>query len=146
MAIDTIRNWNYGSRDYNVYGDNYYFGQGQGCGTLWFPDYQTMKRFLLVFGNMSGMDSGLCARCGCTEKGRGKFDDFACSKWKENTVKFAKLGTRLQYDGGKDILILKALGKKQARLYNSTEGYFFTQSTVNYKDDLDGTLSIAEEG
>lgn len=146
MAIDTIRDWNYGSRDYSVYGDNYYFGQGQGCGTLWFPDYQTMKRFLLVFGEMSGKDWGMCDCCGCSSAGRDKFDEFACSKWKKNIIHFAKLGTLLKHKGSNDILILKALGRKQARLYNSTSKYSITLSADHYKDDcLDGSIFIAEE-
>jgi len=71
------------SRDTNVYGENVYFDNGQGCGTIWFKNVKEAKDFLEEKGKISGFDSGLCDKCGCSAKGRGKYKDFVCKEWKE---------------------------------------------------------------
>jgi len=74
-------------KDTFVYPPNIYFGNGQGCGTLWFYTPKEAKDFITKHGRLSGRDSGLCKKCqnhysfGTPEY--KKYPPFACKQWKE---------------------------------------------------------------
>lgn len=83
-----IIDYDYGvSRDTAVLGDNVYAGNGQGCGTVWYPTVKQARRVIdrLAF-TPDGRDSGLCEVCAChysfgTEE-FNKYPEFACGEWK----------------------------------------------------------------
>lgn len=131
MGIDVIKCWEHGCKDYNILGDNYYFDNGQGCGTLWFPDYQTMRRFQLVFGELNAKDFFLCARCKNRDKNNS--EDFACGNLKDAIVKFAKIGTLLLSKDG-FYYTIKAIGKKIVRLELYKNHGIMQMSTKDYKE------------
>ncbi len=73
-------------KDTNVYGNNFYFGNGQGCGTLWFKTLQQVKDFIAEQGRISGHDSGFCEKCNhhysFGTKEYKKYPPLACKEWK----------------------------------------------------------------
>jgi hypothetical protein len=76
------------NRDTNIVGpDNVYFGNGQGCRTIYFTSVAEAHHFIQVFGKLSGFASKLCEKCGC-HYGRGhyfwkRFPDHVCQDWKK---------------------------------------------------------------
>jgi len=73
-------------KDSRVCKPNYYFDNGQGCGTIWFISRKQAEKFLEKHGMIGGRDSGLCNKCACsysygTEEYK-KYPEYACTKWK----------------------------------------------------------------
>lgn len=75
------------NRDYNIHDKNVYFGNGQGCGTIWFKSVPDARKFINEYGYLSGFDSKLCKKCQChysiDNKEYNKYSKFACEQWKE---------------------------------------------------------------
>lgn len=69
----------------NVYAEG---GAGQNCSTVWFNSVPACRAFLRKNGMPSGRDSGLCKECRCRytifDLEYEKFNDFACSEYKDN--------------------------------------------------------------
>ncbi len=51
-------------KDTNVYGENVYIGNGQGCGTFWFKSVEHARKYLDRFG-MPKIPKVLCEKCSC---------------------------------------------------------------------------------
>ena len=89
MGIDKIRDYADGvARDFDVSGDQYYYDNGQGCGTIWFTTLKEARAFIKQHGKISGYTSGLCEQCQCHysygTKAHAKYPSHACAQWKED--------------------------------------------------------------
>ena len=79
-------------KDTHIYGDNVYYGHGQGCRTVWYPTVAQARKVIKALGYApDGTQSGLCEQCSChyssfTEEYR-KYPEFACQEWKESVAK-----------------------------------------------------------
>lgn len=79
MGIDRIKTYpDYKgvmiSKDYNVYGENVYIGNGQGCATFWFKDAEEARKFIDCYRDKIKVNEGggvniippeLCQKCKC---------------------------------------------------------------------------------
>lgn len=77
--------------------DNVFFGNGQGCGTIWFSSVDEARHFLQAFGKLSGFASKLCENCGC-HYGRGhyfwkRYPNHICQAWKKEIREKARRQT-----------------------------------------------------
>ena len=73
------------SRDTNVLGENVYYDNGQGCGTIWFKNVKQARKFIAKHGRIDGRDSGLCKKCQCHYSkgthGWTIYKQWVCHKW-----------------------------------------------------------------
>lgn len=73
------------ARDTNVLGENVYYDNGQGCGTIWFKTVGDARKFIAKYGRISGQDSGLCKKCQChyskDTHGWNIYKPWVCDKW-----------------------------------------------------------------
>jgi len=80
-TVDNIK------KDLNVYGDNVYLGNGQGCDTIWFKTVPQARKALERDGIKTGHDLCDCSKCGChysfQSPGWKKYPQHACSAAKE---------------------------------------------------------------
>ena len=53
------------SRDFSIFGNCVYLGNGQGCGTIWFKSVPIARKALLRDGIKTGADLCDCSRCAC---------------------------------------------------------------------------------
>jgi hypothetical protein len=78
-------------KDTNVYGDNVYIGNGQGCSTIWFPSVSIAKKAFQKDGIMRGYLLADCTKCQChysySSKEYHKFEPHVCREAKEEYVK-----------------------------------------------------------
>ncbi len=89
------------SKDYNVYDERVYIGNGQGCSTFWFKDAKDARKFIDRYekkikisncGHVSGLiPKKLCLDCKChysygTKKWQ-KVKDYNCKSFKEELKK-----------------------------------------------------------
>lgn len=88
-----IIDYDYGvSRDTAVLGDNVYAGNGQGCGTVWYPSVEQARKVIAKLGFApEGSGSGLCKVCSCHysygTKEFKKHLEFACREWKDKVAR-----------------------------------------------------------
>lgn len=79
------------SRDTNVLGENVYYDDGQGCGTIWFKSVEEARKFIAKHGRISGQDSGLCKNCqhhySHGTKGWNTYKPWACHRWAKKLKK-----------------------------------------------------------
>lgn len=76
-------------RDTNVFGDNVYTENGQGCGTVWFASVKQARQVIGRLGRApKGHESGLCPKCSCYysfgSKQYKQYPEFACREWKRS--------------------------------------------------------------
>lgn len=75
------------SRDNDVLGDQVYFDNGQGCGTIWFKSVPEARKFIAKHGRIGGYHSGLCVKCQChysiRDREHKKFKPWICNEWAE---------------------------------------------------------------
>lgn len=78
-------------RDTKVYGEQVYYGNGQGCETIWFKNVKEVRKFVKKFGRITGRDAGLCKKCACHysygTKEWKKYPEYACKEWKKERKK-----------------------------------------------------------
>lgn len=82
-------------RDKDIYGDQFYIGNGQGCATLFFPNRKAVERYIrsLKVGSLSVGDPEVIKHCDhCNgrysygTKEYKKYPNFACAKTKKKIV------------------------------------------------------------
>jgi hypothetical protein len=79
-------------RDTHVYSDSVYIGDGQGCGTVWYPTVQQARKIVNQLDEVPvGQDAGLCHLCKCSysihsdDWKKAKYE-YACKQWKEDVA------------------------------------------------------------
>jgi len=82
LTVDEVIN-----RDSNVYGDNVYLGNGQGCGTIWFKNVKSARKALSQDGIKTDSDLADCTKCSCRyshgTKEWKKYPEYLCHPLKK---------------------------------------------------------------
>jgi len=93
-------------REEDIYGEQIYIGNRQGCGTFWFENIKDARKFIDRYKN-GGMDvdynggvslipEEMCKKCrgyySYGTKEWEKYEDFACEGYKERLKAEAKVG------------------------------------------------------
>lgn len=79
-------------RDTNIVdGTPIYYGNGQGCRTIFFRDKEEAEKFIAKYGKIDGLSSGLCEKCSCHyshgTKEHKRYPEFACNEWADGLKK-----------------------------------------------------------